>query len=138
AAIEKLTALPIERQVMEGLPEETARPERTRESRGTRGAGRQRGEGRGRHGHGRTDRGARHEAVAAAPAEERASVTHAAKPEPAPRAAQKPQPPQTPEARSPEARTSGHDPSQLPAFLLRPIRLPPKPAKRLAAADSDS
>ena len=73
AAIEKLTGLPIERQVMEGLPEETPRPERTRESRGTRGPGRQRGEGRGRHGHGRTDHGARHESVAAAPAEERRS-----------------------------------------------------------------
>jgi hypothetical protein len=35
-------------------------------------------------------------------------------------------------------RTAGHDPSQLPAFLLRPIKLPPKPAKRLAVADSDS
>jgi hypothetical protein len=26
----------------------------------------------------------------------------------------------------------------LPAFLLRPIRLPPKPTKRLAVADSES
>src|SRR5258706_733475 len=137
AAIEKLTGLPIERQVMEGLPEETPRPERTRDSHG-RGAGRQRGESRGRQRHGRSDHAPRHESVASAPAEERVAVQHAPKPEPAPRAAQRPQLPQTSETRAPEARPAGHDASQLPAFLLRPIRLPPKPTKRLAIADSES
>jgi len=134
AAIEKLTGLPIERQVMEGLPAETPQPARAREPQ----RGHQRGESRGRHRHARTDHGTRHEAITAAPAAEIVPVPHAPKPEPAPRAAQRPQQPKTPEARSPEPRPAGHDASQLPAFLLRPIRLPPKPAKRLAAADSES
>ena len=137
AAIEKLTGLPIERQAMEGLPEETPRPERTREGRG-RGPGRQRSENRGRQRNARTDHAPRHQTVAAAPAEERVAVPQGSKPEPQPRAAQRPQPPKTAEARSADARPAGHDASQLPAFLLRPIRLPPKPAKRLAAADSES
>jgi superfamily II DNA/RNA helicase len=137
AAIEKLTGLPIERQVMEGLPEETPRPERTRESRGTRGPGRQRGESQGRQRHGRTGHAPRHESVSPAPAEERVVVPPAARPEPAPRAVQRPQPPKSPEARVPEPRPAGHDASQLPAFLLRPIRLPPKPTKRLAVADNE-
>jgi superfamily II DNA/RNA helicase len=134
AAIEKLTGLPIERQVMEGLPAETPRPARTREPQ----RGRQRGESRGRQRHGRTDHGPRHETVTSAPAEQNVPIPPAPKPEPAPRAAQRPQQPKAAEARSPEPRPAGHDASQLPAFLLRPIRLPPKPAKRLAAADSES
>jgi superfamily II DNA/RNA helicase len=134
AAIEKLTGLPIERQAMEGLPAEMPRPERARESQ----RGRQRGENRGRQRRGRTDHGTRPEPVASGPVEERVPVQHAVKPEPAPRAVQRPQQPKTPETRSPDPRPAGHDASQLPAFLLRPIRLPPKQAKGLAAADSES
>jgi hypothetical protein len=70
--------------------------------------------------------------------EERVVVPHAPKPEPQPRAAQRPQQPKAAEPRTSEPRPAGHDASQLPAFLLRPIRLPPKPTKRLAAADSES
>ena len=137
AAIERLTGLPIERQVMEGLPEETPRPERTREARG-RGPGRQRAESHGRLRHGRTEHAPRHETVSGATAEERVVVPPAPKPEATSRATQKPQPPKSPGVRVPDARPAGHDASQLPAFLLRPIRLPPKPAKKLAVADSES
>jgi hypothetical protein len=137
AAIEKLTGLPIERQVMEGLPEETPRPERTREARG-RGPGRQRAESHGRLRHGRTEHAPRHETVSGATAEERVVVPPAPKPEAASRVTQKPPPPKSPGVRVPDARPAGHDASQLPAFLLRPIRLPPKPAKKLAVADSES
>src|SRR5712672_2630838 len=107
AAIEKLTGLPIERQVMEGLPAETPQPARAREPQ----RGRQRGESRGRHRHARTDHGTRNEAVTVAPAAEIVPVPHAPKPEPAPRAAQRPPQPKTPEARSPEPRPAGHDAS---------------------------
>ena len=136
AAIEKLIGQPIERRVMEGLPEESPRPERTRDTR-ARGQGRHRGEGRGRQGHGRNEQ---------RPAQEAATTPISVAVAQAPVAAREPRP--EPSRRGPvkktetpkpaEARPAGHDASQLPAFLLRPVKLPPKPTKKLAVAESDN
>jgi superfamily II DNA/RNA helicase len=128
AAIEKLIGLPIARRAMEGLPEEQARPERTRDPRARHG--RQRGEGRERHGRGRTEHAARHEPVAVA-AEERAPAPKPAALEPIRQNLIQER------KKSPEPRPAGHDASQLPAFLLRPVRLPSKPEKKLAVADNE-
>jgi len=139
AAIEKLTGMPIPHRVMEGLPEETPRPERTRDGKG-RGRERQRGQGRERHGHGRSE--PRHNAHEPAPvlavpavAEERPIPVQAPPREHAPRHQPKP----AERAQTSESRTKGgYDGSQLPAFLLRPVKLPPKPVRKLATADNES
>jgi len=128
AAIEKLIGEPITRRVMEGLPEETRTPERSRDSR-TRGYGR-RGQGRERHGHARNENRVRHEPAPAAP-EERAATSHSTVPAMAPAEAVKKPAPNGSGA-------SGYDASQLPAFLLRPVKLPPKPARKLATAESEN
>jgi len=143
AAIEKLIGLPIPRRAMEGLPEESPRPERTRDSRG-RGRERQHGPGRERHGKGRGEHKARHEPerhdIVAAPAEARAAVPRdfapASGPAPAPhspaKTRERPRPPET------AAGSASYDSSQLPAFLLRPVPLPPRVSKKLAAAESET
>jgi superfamily II DNA/RNA helicase len=150
-AIERLTSQNIERRVMEGLPAETEQPRRDRDR--DRG-GRERG-GRGGRG-GRNERGARgpdrsHDrhprAETAAPeaaprAEAPAPVVQPApKPAPAPRqaeAAQQARPQQQsrqpqqqqPRQQQPQNQKAPIDHSQLPAFLLRPINLPPRPEKK--------
>ena len=129
AAIEKLIGEPIARRAMEGLPEETRPPVRVRDSR-TRGHGR-RVQGRERHGHARNEHKLRHdEAPSAAPAEERTAAPPIA-PVVASIGALKGARPNVPGA-------APYDASQLPAFLLRPVRLPPKPAKKLVAVDSEN
>jgi superfamily II DNA/RNA helicase len=146
AAIEKLIGYPVTRRVMEGLPEEEPRPERARDSR-TRGGHGQRGQGRERHGRGRSEHKSRQDAVPAAsalpfiPAAPAAELHVAAPRSVAPeKLSRSPAPAHKPQSPKPaaEPRAAGYDASQLPAFLLRPIRLPPKPAKKLAAAESES
>jgi superfamily II DNA/RNA helicase len=135
AAIEKLTGMAIPRRAMEGLPEETIRPKAPRDSRGGRGRDRSRG-GRERHGHEHSHTRSDHLAAA-----EPAPIRQASAPIPEllPAAAHVPAAPKKPERpRQPEPKPAGHDASQLPAFLLRPIKLPPKPAKRLAIAETES
>jgi hypothetical protein len=138
AAIEKLMGLTIPRRAMEGLPEEAPRPERARDARG-------RGRERNKRGHTREPQPHGHRAayephVPAVPAPasvEHTATAHAHAPtrEPAPRHHVNKSEPRPKQA---EARASGHDASQLPAFLLRPVKLPPKPARKLAGAESES
>ena len=134
AAIERLMGSPIPRRAMEGLPEETPKPERSRESRG-RGRERTRGRGRERvpHGH----EASYEPASVALPAPPQA---HRAEPHIPQREAQpRPRPPKAePYPRQVEARVGGHDPSQLPAFLLRPVKLPPKTVRKLAGAENET
>jgi superfamily II DNA/RNA helicase len=137
AAIEKLMGLTIARRAMEGLPEEAPRPDRAREPRG-RGRERKRGHGREPQPHGHRASYEPHVATtstAPAPALERPVTAHVPTREPSPRHhvnKSEPRPKQG------EARASGHDASQLPAFLLRPVKLPPKPVRKLAGAESES
>jgi superfamily II DNA/RNA helicase len=147
AAIEKLIGYPVTRRVMEGLPEEAPRPERARDSR-ARGNG-QRGQGRERHGHGRNEHKPRHDVVSAvsavsavpvipvAPvAELPVAAARSVAPEKLSRSPALAHKPQLPKPAA-EPRAAGYDASQLPAFLLRPIRLPPKPVKKLAVVESE-
>ena len=139
AAIEKLMGSAIPRRAMQGLPEEAPKPERSRDARGGRGRERSRGKGRERepvpHGH--------------RASYEPATVTLPAATESQPIAAAAPAQVQAalPRSHSPkggshtsqaEPRSGGHDPSQLPAFLLRPVRLPPKTARKLAEVESET
>jgi superfamily II DNA/RNA helicase len=127
AAIEKLLGIPIERRVMEGLPEETPRPERAHDR---RDRGRNRGEGRKHRGHGREDASASRSEPQAVPQERKQTAAPAnAAP---PREHRAPQPASQP--RSQETRPgASHDASQLPAFLLRPVVLPPRPERKPAS-----
>jgi superfamily II DNA/RNA helicase len=140
AAIERLMGSPIPRRAMEGLPEETPKPERARDGR-SRGRERTRGRTRERVPHG-------HEA-SYEPASAAAPVAVAEqRPQPVPR--NSPQEaakhhnrlPSLPKAeahqRQVEPRSGGHDPSQLPAFLLRPVKLPPRPVRKLAGAENET
>jgi superfamily II DNA/RNA helicase len=137
AAIEKLMGLAIPRCVMEGLPQETPRPERSREARGRRERPRGRERERVPHGHHAAyeplvagasiapeTAGEQRSAVLPAPARESTSRRPVNKSETRPKPA--------------ESRSGGHDASQLPAFLLRPVKLPPKPVRKLATAESES
>jgi len=145
AAIERLTGMAIPRRAMEGLPEETPRPKAARDSRG-RGRDRGRsGDRRERHGHEhshtRNDHQAAAEPVAIrqapVPVPEHRPAPHVPEPRPVPQAAATPKKPDGP--KQPAPKPAGHDASQLPAFLLRPIKLPPaKPAKRLAIAETEN
>ncbi len=134
AAIEKLMGIPIERRVMEGLPEETEQPKRSSHDRNDRG-GRGRGGERGRNGktherprkeHGQHASMSPHRASEPVPA----PPVHARAPE---RSAPKPAQPVA--APAPSA-APARDASQLPAFLMRPVRLPEKPVKKSAAKES--
>ena len=132
AAIEKLTGQPIERRLMEGLPEEMPREDgepRGRTSRRGRASGRE--NHRERHPRGRNEQRTHHEPTTSV-AEERlavagpSSVVAAVVAEPV-------------KPRLPKGAQTGHDISQLPAFLLRPVRLPPaKPTKKLAVAENEN
>ena len=138
AAIERLMGSPIPRRAMEGLPEEAPRPERSRD---TRGQGRER-----QRGHGREPKPHGHRA-----AYEPASATM----RPAPELVVQEHPVAVPvvaredssrhrlnqvesRPKQAEARSGGHDINQLPAFLLRPVKLPPRPVRKLAGVENDS
>ena len=138
AAIERLIGNKIERRVMEGLPEETPQQNRGRDRGG-------RGDRRGRGGRDREHKHSRHEQRERPKHEIPQEPAIAANQQPAPKPVaaapverrQEPRPPQT-AARAPQApapsrpKTQGHDASQLPAFLLRPVTLPDKPVKKPA------
>jgi superfamily II DNA/RNA helicase len=135
AAIEKLIGQPIERRAMEGLPPEEPRPEHARD--------RQRDE-RGRRG--RT-RGSTRENGRDVLSKKNGVQPPAIPSEPAPQPVEKPvrqqeaaknrgpRQPRTPRSDRPTApgsrpaETPSHQISQLPAFILRPVRLPAKPVK---------
>jgi superfamily II DNA/RNA helicase len=135
AAIEKLIGQAIPRRAMEGLPEEMPRPKSVRDPRG-RGRDRSRGDRRERHGHEHSHTRNDHKA-APEPAPIRPSPVAVPEHRPAPAIAVAPKKPEAP--KQPAAKPAGHDASQLPAFLLRPIKLPPaKPAKRLAIAETEN
>ena len=136
AAIEKLTGQPIPRRAMEGLPEELPRPKTAKDA---RGRGRDRGRSDRRERHGQEHSHTREERQAAPePAPIRQAPTPA-ETRPQPVAARAPAQVKKPEPRKPhEPKPAGYDASQLPAFLLRPIKLPPKPTKRLAVAETES
>ena len=136
AAIEKLTGKPIQRRAMEGLPEETPRPKTARDSRG-RGRDRSRGDRRERHGHEHSHTRSDHQAAPEPAPIRQAPIPAEHRPAPQqPRIVASAPKPERP--KQPEPKPAGHDASQLPAFLLRPIKLPPKPAKRLAIAETES
>jgi superfamily II DNA/RNA helicase len=135
AAIEKLTGQAISRRAMEGLPEEQPRPKAARDSRG-RGRDRSRGDRRERHGHEHSHTRNDHQAAASEPAPMRQASLPV--PEPRPAAYVPAAPKKAERPGKPEPKPVGYDASQLPAFLLRPIKLPPKPAKRLAVAETES
>jgi superfamily II DNA/RNA helicase len=130
AAIEKLIGQPIERRVMEGLPEEEPQRERGPRS--------ERGQGRG-HGGDRSRRRGSDSRPRAEHGEHRARVEHVPSvpaPAPGPAEAARPReerPAKPREHRAPHAavkpRDVPRDVNELPAFLLRPVRLPAKPAK---------
>ena len=129
----------IPRRAMEGLPEEAPKPERTRDARGGRGRERPRGRERERvpHGHRASYEPASVTAPAAAAAEIRPALAQipvqAVLPRNhSPKAEAHPHPTQA------EPRSGGHDPSQLPAFLLRPVKLPPRAVRKLAGAESET
>jgi superfamily II DNA/RNA helicase len=134
-AIEKLIGQTIPRRAMEGLPEELPRPKAPRDSRG-RSRDRSRGDRRERHGHEHSHTRSDHQAGAEPAAPRQPAVPNEHRP--AAVAAHPPAPKKPERPRQPEPKPAGHDASQLPAFLLRPIKLPPKPAKRLAAAETES
>jgi superfamily II DNA/RNA helicase len=106
SAIERLLGIPIERRVMEGLPEELPR----------NGAyNRRRPRENNRRRAGRPEVTARVETIAV----------------------ERPQPVRETPQPAAQASAGTRDASQLPAFLLRPIKLPPKSAKKLAFGDAD-
>jgi len=133
AAIEKLMSQSIVRRAMEGLPEEIAQPKTARDSRG-RGRERSRANPRERH---RPD--PERPMVAIEPVIARPVAQAPVEQRPAPVAARMPAQAKRPERpKQAESKPAGYDASQLPAFLLRPIKLPPKPTKRLAIAETES
>ena len=134
AAIEKLTGQAIPRRAMEGLPEEQPRSNGPRETRG-RGRDRSRGDRRERHGHEHSHTRNDHQ-PASEPAPKRQAPVAAPESRPAAYAPAAPKKPERPNQAEPKP--AGYDASQLPAFLLRPIKLPPKPAKRLAVVETES
>jgi len=138
AAIEKLIGQPIERRIMEGLPEEEPQRER--------GHGSERNQGRGRGGDRSRRRGSdarpRVESSESRPRAEHVSsvsVSAATQTETArPREERAAKPREQRPQRAPETRAvattqqpagNSRDVNELPAFLLRPVRLPAKPVK---------
>jgi superfamily II DNA/RNA helicase len=137
AAIERLMGSPIPRRAMEGLPEEAPKPERARDPRGGRGRERPRGRERERvpHGH----RASYEPASVTAPAPAATEIPPAQAEVPAREALPRNHPNKSDQRpKQIEPRSSGHDPSQLPAFLLRPVRLPPKAVRKLAGAENET
>jgi hypothetical protein len=137
AAIEKLIGQPIARTIMEGLPEEHEKPQRSND----RHDGQRNREGRGRRSHNNRDshhraaHKASHHNSSPALAEEKAlPAPQATAPQPAHRQ-QAPKPERPAQAPKQSSQSNGHDPSQLPAFLLRPVQLPPRPVKKTSAAE---
>jgi hypothetical protein len=131
---------------MEGLPEEEPRPEHTtrdrhRGERGHRSGGRGRSRKNG-NGHDNHANGA---ALTVSPVVTAAQMPVEAKPVPHPQAVKTHEPRQQrtsrneshaekpngkPNGQAPRPpKANGHDASQLPAFILRPVRLPPKTVK---------
>src|SRR5258706_3497972 len=135
AAIEKLIGQPITRTVMDGLPEEHEKPHSNNRRDGQRHRdGHGRGSNNNRDARHRGPQKTSHHASTPPSIEEkdaRTPVPLAPQPAPHRQQAQKTQLP-TP-TRSSES--NGHDPSQLPAFLLRPVQLPPRPVKKTSATD---
>jgi superfamily II DNA/RNA helicase len=152
SAIEKLVGKPIERRVMEGLPEEEPQREHGRHSERGRGRDRDRDRSRGRRGESRPrsehagEPRAHVEPVAQAaspapvaaghPRQENHREERTAKPREERKHTPRETRPQQPraETRSPQpqqsaARAQGHGAHELPAFLLRPVKLPAKPVK---------
>jgi len=151
SAIEKLIGQPIARRAMEGLPEEEPRPEHTRDRhRSERGQRNSAGRGRGRkNGNGYDSPAAvmhaNGTALAPSPVLASPQMPVEAKPAPRPQAVKAHEPrqqrptrngsgPEKPNGKpngqeSRPVKANGHDASQLPAFILRPVRLPPKTAK---------
>src|SRR5882762_3026270 len=137
AAIEKLIGQPIARTIMEGLPEEHEKPQRSNDRRD----GQRHREGRGRRSnnnrdsHHRAAQKTSHHNSSPALAEEKGlPAPQAAAPQPAHRQ-QAPKPERPTQAPKQSSQSNGHDPSQLPAFLLRPVQLPPRPVKKTSAAE---
>jgi superfamily II DNA/RNA helicase len=108
AGIDKLAGKKIERRVMEGLPEEMQRSDAKRPRRASENR------------KPRKDRRAQHEVQTAKPAS----------PAPQPAIVPIPQPAIVPIS-------STRDASQLPAFLMRPVKLPPKAVRKLDEATAD-
>jgi superfamily II DNA/RNA helicase len=130
SAIEKLIGQPIERRVMEGLPEETPRPEQRKNAHGRERDHRRERYGR-RDGHSSARHSQHHR-----PAAEKVEPPKAA--ETASPERHQPRENKRPEVRGAEAATPAQTHhSQLPAFLLRPVPLP-KPARKAAAAQETS
>jgi superfamily II DNA/RNA helicase len=142
AAIEKLIGAKIERRVMEGLPEELPQREHGPRSDRARGRGRDRSRRRGGEARPREHvetRAHQEHVEAAIPAEPaRPHTDHAAKPReqrqhrsPEPRPQQQQPKHQTQHQTKPQqtAAQKPRDMSEFPAFLLRPVKLPAKPAK---------
>jgi superfamily II DNA/RNA helicase len=137
AAIEKLIGQPIARTIMEGLPEEHEKPQRSNDRRD----GQRHREGRGRRSnnnrdsHHRAAQKTSHHNSSPALAEEKGlPAPQAAAPQPAHRQ-QAPKPERPTQAPKQSSQSNGHDPSQLPAFLLRPVQLPPRPVKKTSATE---
>jgi len=125
AAIEKLIGQPIERRVMEGIPEETPRRDH-----GKPAHGRERNHRRDRH--------SRREGQVSQRQEHREPVVE---PTEMPRRAEKSSERQQPRDKAPvkapiesQAPAANHH-HQLPAFLLRPVVLP-KPTKKAASGSA--
>ncbi len=120
---------------VDGLPEEHEKPHSNNRRDGQRHRdGRGRGSNNNRDARHRGPQKTSHHASTPPSIEEkdaRTPVPLAPQPAPHRQQAQKPQRP-TP-TRSSES--NGHDPSQLPAFLLRPVQLPPRPVKKTSATD---
>src|SRR5215471_1366486 len=140
AAIEKLIGQPIERKAMEGLPEE--REQHSRERRDRHHHGHPRANSKREHHRHRSE--SEHAQRRPADRTENEKPKHhshqdaavhsqqSAQPVPAVEKTTKPAPAAQP------AKPNGHDASQLPAFLLRPIQLPPKPQKKTGSAGASA
>ena len=145
AAIEKLIGQPIARSVMEGLPEEE--PQREHSHRSERGRGRERGgrsRNQGRDARPRSENGehrARVEHIASPPApkpvpveavrprEERSAPPREERPAKSQEQRRHRAPGAKAVVNAPQAPAGPRDVNEFPAFLLRPVRLPAKPAK---------
>ncbi len=140
SAIEKLTGQKIERRIVEGLPEEEPQREGRRSERGRGAARGGRDRGRHRESHVRKEDHPRaHRTNAEHPVTAEAPVAVAAKASQAreerahkarePREARHSQPERKPASNPAPKAAESSDASQLPAFLLRPVRFPAKTAK---------
>jgi superfamily II DNA/RNA helicase len=148
-AIEKLTGNKLVRRTLEGLAEATQerpkdehRGNRDRNKRGGRERGRERDHHRKvpHHGHHASTEPVEAQAAAPAPmpeqvaapapqAEQHQPRQHAPRPPKQNRPRNNPQPQKQQRPQQPQQKAPGADASQLPAFLLRPVKLPPvKPA----------